>query len=82
MLKEFSGVQALPLDRMLASYGRMTEAMEAEAGEAARGYLQRSGASVLIWGSVLDPEHKIAKLFLTTSSAAPQRAGSISQKSE
>ena len=75
VLKEFSGVQALPLDRTLASDGRMTEAMEAEAGEAARGYLQRSGASVLIWGSVLDREHKIAKLFLTTSSAAPQKGG-------
>ena len=71
VLKEFSGVQALPLDRTLASHGRMTEAMEAEAGEAARRYLQRSGASVLIWGSVLDPEHKIAR----------RRAGSISRKS-
>ena len=50
VLKEFSGVQALPLDRTLASDGRMTEAMEAEAGEVARRYLQKSGASVLIWG--------------------------------
>jgi hypothetical protein len=73
VLKEFSG--ALPLDRTLASDRRMTEAMEAEASEAARRYLQRSGASVLIWGSVLDHEHKIAKLFLTTSSATPQKGG-------
>jgi hypothetical protein len=72
VLKEFSGIEALPLDRMLARDGRMTEAMEAEASEVARCYLQESGASVLIWGSVLDREHKIAKLFLTTSSAAPQ----------
>jgi hypothetical protein len=72
VLKEFYGVQALPLDRTLASDDRMTEAMEAEAGEVARRYLQDSGASVLIWGSVLDREHKIAKLFLTTSSAAQQ----------
>jgi tetratricopeptide (TPR) repeat protein len=75
VLKEFSGVQALPLDRTLVSHGRMTEAMETEAGEAARRYLQQSGASVLIWGSVLDPEHKIAKLFLTTSFAARQKSG-------
>lgn len=46
----------------------MTEAMEAEAGEVARRYLQESGASVLIWGSVLDREKRNAKLFLTTSS--------------
>jgi hypothetical protein len=71
VLKEFSGVQALPLDRTLASGGRMTEAMEAEAGEVVRRYLQRSGATVLIW----DAEHKIAKLFLTTSSVAPQKGG-------
>ena len=69
VLKEFSGIQALP-HRTLASDGRITEAMEIEAGEAARRYLQESGASILIWGRVLDREHNIAKLFLTTSSAA------------
>jgi tetratricopeptide (TPR) repeat protein len=73
VLKEFSGIQALPLDRTLTSDGRMTEAMEAEAGEVARRYLQESGASVLIWGSVLDREKRNAKLFLTTSSAAQQK---------
>jgi tetratricopeptide (TPR) repeat protein len=73
VLKEFPGIQALPLDRTLARDTRMTEVMEAEAGEVARRCLQESGASVLIWGSVLDREHKIAKLFLTTSSAAQQK---------
>ena len=53
----------------------MTEAMEAVACEVARRYLQESGASILIWGSVLDREHKIAKLFLTTSSATQQKEG-------
>jgi Tetratricopeptide repeat len=75
VLKEFPGVQTLPLDRTLASDGRMTEDEEIAAGEKARQYLQQSDASVLIWGSVLDREHKIAKLFLTTSSAATQKGG-------
>jgi hypothetical protein len=48
----------------------MIEDMEAAAGEVARRYLQESGASVLIWGSMLDPGKRNAKLFLTTSSAA------------
>ena len=73
--ENFSGVQTLSLDRTLASERRMSEDEEIAAGEKARQYLQQSDASVLIWGSVLDPEHKIAKLFLTTSSAARQKSG-------
>ncbi len=75
VLREFPGVQTLSLDRTLASERRMSEDEEIAAGEKARQYLQQSDASVLIWGSVLDPEHKIAKLFLTTSSTARQKSG-------
>jgi hypothetical protein len=53
----------------------MTEDEEIAAGEEARQCLEQSGASVLIWGSVLDREHKIAKLFLSTSATATQQRG-------
>lgn len=81
VVHEFSGVQTLPLDRTLAS-DKMTDAMEAEATEVARRYLQESGASVLIWGSVLDSEHRIARLYLTTSSTAEKTGNDGKQYGE
>jgi hypothetical protein len=75
VLKEFQGIQALPLDRTLAPTGRIDEDEEIAAGERAREYLKQSGASVLIWGSVLDRDKKIARLFLTTSSSAERQVG-------
>lgn len=71
-LKEFRDIQVLPLDRTLTGTSRMSEPVEIEADKTARQYLEDSGASILLWGSVLDQQRQIAKLYFTTSSAGQQ----------
>jgi len=75
LFNEFKGIQTLSLDRTLASDGRMGEVQQSEAAGVARDYLRKSGASVLIWGKMLDKDRKIARLFLMTSSTAQEVAG-------
>ncbi len=80
-LKEFRGVQVLRLDRVISLEGTVPEEEEKRGHERARGYLSRSGASVLIWGTVLGPENPILgqtekpipKLYWTGSGEADQR---------
>lgn len=65
-LNEFHGIQVLSLDRTIRLKGPIPEEMEKQGHGEARGYLERSGASVLIWGKVLPLSGKTAlKLYWT-----------------
>lgn len=75
VLGEFNGIEPLFLDRTLASAGRLGEVEQSKGAEEARTYLRQSGASVLIWGKVIDADKRIARLFLTTASSAHDAAG-------
>lgn len=75
VLREFEGVQTLPLDRSLGGAGRMDEQEQREGEHAARDYLRVSGASVLVWGRIIDADKHIARLFLTTGSTAQSATG-------
>ena len=75
-LKEFEGVQVLSLDRTIPLEGSVPEAMENRGHETARGYLNRSGASVLIWGTVLSSGGKtVHKLYWTASEGPVLKPG-------
>ncbi len=66
-LKEFEGVQVLRLDRKISLEGPVPEEEEKNGHEKARGYLKESGASVLIWGTVISQSgNTIPKLYWTT----------------
>ncbi len=75
VLKEFDGVQTLFLDRTLAGDGRMGEVEQSKGAGQAREYLRESGASVLLWGKMLDRDKRIALLFLTTASTTQEGTG-------
>ena len=67
-LKEFEGVQVLALDRTIPLEGPVPEEKEKGGHESARRYLKRSGASVLIWGTVLTQGGRtVPKLYWTAS---------------
>ncbi len=67
-LKEFEGVQALHLDRVIPLEGAYPEEMERRGHTRAREYLKKSGAQVLIWGRVIRASGKsVPKLYWTAS---------------
>ena len=67
-LKEFKGIQVLVLDRTIPLIGPVPEDQERQGHEIARHYLKESGASVLIWGTMLGRGDKLLpKLYWTTS---------------
>ena len=67
-LKEFEGIQVLVLDRTIPLIGPVPEEKEKQGHEIARQYLKDSGASVLIWGTMLGHSDKsLPKLYWTAS---------------
>ena len=67
-LKEFEGVQVLMLDRTIPLEGPVPEKMEKQGQELALRFLNKSGASVLIWGTVLvRGDRRVPKLYWTAS---------------
>ncbi len=74
-IREFTGVQALRLDRTIPLGGSIPEVVESEGHERARAYLSESGASVLIWGTVLSYGGQTKpKLFMTATGIEPRTA--------
>lgn len=53
LLQEFKGIEVLSLDRTIATSGPVSDAVLAKGHAEARSYLKKSGASVVLWGSVL-----------------------------
>lgn len=53
LLSVFEGLQVLKLGRTIRLDGAVPEEREREGHAAARNYLEQSGASVLIWGTIL-----------------------------
>jgi len=76
-LKEFKGVKTFPLNWAIPVEDRDPEVAEKRGHDTARGYLKESGASVVIWGTVLHMgSDSILKLYWTVSYEAerePQR---------
>ncbi|HYE27533.1 MAG TPA: hypothetical protein VEA61_04790 [Allosphingosinicella sp.] len=68
LLGEFKGVQVLQIDRRISAEHVVREEGVKKAHAKARKYLKESGASVLIWGSVLQLEGKAKPaLYMTTA---------------
>jgi len=71
LLKEFKGIQIVTLDRFIVK-DNITEEEEKKGHEKARAILKESGASVLIWGTILHNNDKtIPKLYWTASYGEP-----------
>ena len=67
-LKGFEGVQVLLLDRTIPLEGPVSEEMQKQGRESALRFLKKSGASVVIWGTVLvQGDRRVPKLFWTAS---------------
>jgi len=67
-LKEFEGIQVLALDRTIPLEGPVPEEAEKGGHESARRYLKQSGASVLIWGTILGQGGRtVPKVYWTAS---------------
>jgi tetratricopeptide (TPR) repeat protein len=67
-LKEFEGVQVLRLDRTIPLHGVMPEQAEKDGRKKALKYIERSGASVVIWGIVLrNGNRSVPKLYWTSA---------------
>jgi tetratricopeptide (TPR) repeat protein len=67
-LKGFEGIQILALDRTVTLEGPAPEEEEKRGHESARRYLKKSGATVLIWGTVLSQGGRtLPKLYWTAS---------------
>ena len=77
LLREFEGIQVLHFERTITVSGGDREEKERKGHEKARKYLQRSGASIAVWGRVVR-QGGVAKpsLYLT---AAPTTEGRPSQ---
>jgi hypothetical protein len=77
-LKEFEGIQVLRLDRLIPLEGAYPEETEKSGRKRSREYLQKIGAQVLIWGTVVKtPEKGVPKLYWTSliDSKPPKRYG-------
>ena len=75
-LKEFEGIQVLALDRTISQEGPFPEEAEKRGYENAQYYLQKSGASVLIWGIILrQGANVVPKLYWTLSQGARWKPG-------
>lgn len=67
-LKEFEGAQVLHVDRFIPLEGVYPKEMEKAGSKKAQGYLQETGAQVLIWGRVIKMSGRsLAKLYWTAS---------------
>ncbi len=65
-LRKFDGIQVLSLNRTIQLEGADTEKMQNQGRESALRFLRKSGASVLIWGSVRERgDRSLPKLFWT-----------------
>jgi tetratricopeptide (TPR) repeat protein len=74
-LAEFPAIQVLSLDRTIKPKGASAEQSELVGHEKARRYLEASGATVMIWGSVLKHDGKaVPKLYWTASHGQSLRA--------
>mgnify|MGYP000530741290 CR=1 FL=1 len=83
LLQDFDGVQVLRFDRTVATKGGVPEEREKEGHQTARGYLEESGASVLIWGRVLrHAEKAVPDLYLTADHGEHGRATQYSLETE
>ena len=72
MGRDFPAVQVLLLDRTIAVEGAIPEETERRGHEEARRYLKESGASVLIWGTVLHYGGDAKdKLYMTATGIEP-----------
>lgn len=76
LLREFPGFQVIPIHRTISlPAGSDSDAQEAAAHRVAVKYLEESGASILIWGSLLRLGDKTQpQLRITTDSAGPAPA--------
>jgi hypothetical protein len=73
-LREFPGIEVLPLDRTIPLAGPVPAEMEKQGQETARRYLEQSGAEVLIGGSVLSLHGRtIPKLYWTQAHSGEVR---------
>ena len=74
-LKEFEGVQVLLLDRTIPLEGPASEETLKQGQENALRFLKKSGASVLIWGTVLaHGDRSVPKLFWTASGVRERKS--------
>jgi len=74
-LKEFEGIQVLELDRTILLEGPIPEEQEQRGHGEARGYLRKSRASVVIWGTVLRAgEDAVLKLYWTPACGGGRRS--------
>jgi tetratricopeptide (TPR) repeat protein len=72
LVREFTGIQVLSLDRTISIAGPDPADHEREGHARARDYLARSGGSVLIWGSVLRHAGETRpQLYMTTARDEP-----------
>ena len=75
-LEEFEGVQVLSVDRTIRLTGAAREQSEKRGHEEARRYLAETGATVLVWGTVVRHENRaLPKLYLTTSPRVESHSG-------
>ncbi len=73
-LKELKGIQLLRLDRHMRVSGTNPEQAEQEGHKQAREYLQKTGAQVLIWGTVIKASGKsLPKLYWTVAENVQQK---------
>ncbi|MBF0305877.1 MAG: hypothetical protein HQL41_09550, partial [Alphaproteobacteria bacterium] len=73
-LHEFKGIEVLPLDRAI-SPGLITDQAERDGHERARAFLKESGASVVLWGTVLPGGAKPVWRLWWTPATEGQRDG-------
>jgi tetratricopeptide (TPR) repeat protein len=67
-LKEVEGVQPLHIDRLIPLQGTYPEEMEKAGHKKALEYLQKTGAQVLIWGTVITTSGKsVPKIYWAVS---------------
>ena len=75
LVREFDGVQVLSIDRQIYADSAVPEEAEREGHAKARQLLAQSGASVLLWGSVLRLDGNARpELYFTSSRSQPVRA--------
>ena len=74
-LKEFKGLQVLRLDRCITLEGPVPEEAEKKGHKSARYYLDKSGSSVLIWGTIIKCDNRtVPKLYWTAAAGKELKA--------
>jgi tetratricopeptide (TPR) repeat protein len=83
LAREFEGIQVLGIDRAISIKGTAPEALERAGHDQAREYLRASGASILIWGGVLELNgKKRPDLYLTAGDNGVNRPRQYTLESE